>query len=131
MANPEDLQALYQAALSVQGMCDALGEYRQRPIAEVSDRIAAIEARLEGFSWVILGHNPPEVVFSAGCHRGTSAAAFLTRPEPTEWSRPHEVHVVRSRRRTSALRAGCLPEPSAPADQCRAHQTARRYRRIG
>ena len=66
MANPEDLQALYQAALSVQDMRDALGEYHQGPIAEgqdVSDRIATTEARLEGFYWVVLGQNPPEIAY--------------------------------------------------------------------
>ena len=66
MANPEDLQVLHQAALSVQDMRDALGEYGQGPIAEgqnVSDRIGTTEARLEGLYWVVLGHNPPEIAY--------------------------------------------------------------------
>ena len=66
MANPEDLQAFYQTALSVQDMRDALGEYGQGPIAEgqnVSGRIATTEARLEGLYWVILGQNPPEIAY--------------------------------------------------------------------
>jgi hypothetical protein len=29
----------------------------------VSDRIATTEARPEGFYWVILGHNPPEIAY--------------------------------------------------------------------
>jgi hypothetical protein len=29
----------------------------------VSDRIATTEARQEGFYWVILGHNPPEIAY--------------------------------------------------------------------
>ena len=28
-----------------------------------SDRIATTEARLEGFYWVILGQNPPEIAY--------------------------------------------------------------------
>jgi hypothetical protein len=39
----------------------ALDEYRQGPIAE--DRIATTEVRQEGFYWVILGQNPPEIAY--------------------------------------------------------------------
>ena len=30
---------------------------------DVTDRIATTEARLEGFYWVILGKNPPEIAY--------------------------------------------------------------------
>jgi hypothetical protein len=32
----------------------------------VSDRIATTEARPEGFYWVILGQNPPEIAYNRG-----------------------------------------------------------------
>ena len=34
-----------------------------RGAAGMSDRIATTEARLEGFYWVILGRNPPEIAY--------------------------------------------------------------------
>jgi hypothetical protein len=61
MSDPNDLLALQQAAQSVQDMRAALDEYSQGPIAE--DRIATTEVRQEGFYWVILGHNPPEIAY--------------------------------------------------------------------
>jgi hypothetical protein len=66
MSDRDDLLALQQAVLSVQDMRDALREYRAKAIAEgqdVSDRIATTEVRLEGFYWVILGQNPPEIAY--------------------------------------------------------------------
>jgi hypothetical protein len=65
MANPEDLQALYQAALSLQDMRAALGESRQGPIAEgqgVSERIGTTEVRRRAY-WVITSQNPPEIAY--------------------------------------------------------------------
>jgi hypothetical protein len=61
MSDPNDLLALQQAAQSVQDMRAALDEYSQGPIAE--DRIATTEVRQEGFYWVILGQNPPEIAY--------------------------------------------------------------------
>jgi hypothetical protein len=66
MSDTDDLLALQQAVQSVQDMRAALREYRQGPIAEdqdISDRIATTEVRREGFYWVILGHNPPEIAY--------------------------------------------------------------------
>jgi hypothetical protein len=61
MSDTDDLLALQLAAQSVQDMRAALDEYRQGPIAE--DRIATTEVRQEGFYWVILTHNPPEIAY--------------------------------------------------------------------
>ena len=61
MSDTDDLLALQQAAQSVQDMRAALDEYRQGPIAE--GRIATTEVRQEGFYWVILGQNPPEIAY--------------------------------------------------------------------
>jgi hypothetical protein len=56
MSDTDDLRALQQAALSVQDMRDAMNQHR-------ADQIVTTEARLEGFYWVILGQNPPEVAY--------------------------------------------------------------------
>ena len=61
MSDTDDLLALQQAAQSVQDMRAALDEYSQGPITE--DRIATTEVRQEGFYWVILGQNPPEIAY--------------------------------------------------------------------
>ena len=61
MSGTDDLLALQQAAQSVQDMRAALDEYSQGPITE--DRIATTEVRQEGFYWVILGQNPPEIAY--------------------------------------------------------------------
>lgn len=61
-----DLHALQQAVLSVLDMRDGLGQHRDRsagPATDAGDRIATTEARLEGFYWVILGQNPPEIAY--------------------------------------------------------------------
>jgi len=64
MANPDDLHAVQQAALSVQDMRDALSQPRPTADADdITDRIAPTEARLEGFYWVILGQNPLEIAY--------------------------------------------------------------------
>jgi hypothetical protein len=87
MSGTDDLLALQQAALSVQDMRDALDEYRQGPVAE--GRIATTEARLEGFYWVILGQNPPEIAY---WERGEWWLAGDAKP----WQ-PEAVTVVRDR----------------------------------
>jgi hypothetical protein len=59
-----DLLALQQAGLSVLDMREGLG--RRHPAADAgttTDHIATTEARVEGFYWVILGHNPPEIAY--------------------------------------------------------------------
>ena len=64
MSDTDDLLALQQAALSAQDRRDAMS--RRSPDAAASDttdRIATTDARLEGFYWVILGHNPPEIAY--------------------------------------------------------------------
>ena len=67
MAGPDDLHALRQAVLSVLDMREGLGQRRDRAAGpatdDAGDRIATTEARLEGFYWVILGQNPPEIAY--------------------------------------------------------------------
>jgi hypothetical protein len=69
MSNTDDLLALQQAALSVEDMRDALSKSREgvavlaADAGDLTDRIATTEARLEGFYWVILGQNPPEIAY--------------------------------------------------------------------
>jgi hypothetical protein len=92
MSDTDDLRALQQAALSVQDMRAALGEYRQSPIAEgqdVNDWIATTEARREGFYWVILGQNPPEIAYG---ERGE----WWLAGEPRPWQ-PEAVTVASDR----------------------------------
>jgi hypothetical protein len=56
MSDTDDLRALQQAALSVQDMRDAMNQHR-------ADQIVTTEVRQEGFYWVILGQNPPEIAY--------------------------------------------------------------------
>lgn len=62
MADTDDLNALQQAVQSVQGMRDALRQ-GQLTVTDLADRTGATEAREEGFYWVILGQNPPEIAY--------------------------------------------------------------------
>jgi hypothetical protein len=57
MSDTDDLLALRQAALSVLDMRGALGEGSRGE----RDRLGTTEARAEGFYWVVLGKNPPEI----------------------------------------------------------------------
>jgi hypothetical protein len=69
MSDTDDLLALRQAALSVEDMRDALSQSREGVAAlaadagDLTDRIATTEVRQEGFYWVILGQNPPEIAY--------------------------------------------------------------------
>jgi hypothetical protein len=58
MSDNDDLLALQQAALSVLDMRGALGEGSPK-----RDRLGTTEARMEGFYWVVLGKNPPEIAY--------------------------------------------------------------------
>jgi hypothetical protein len=57
----DDLIALQQAAQSVQDMRGALAEGTAGP--DAGTRIGTTVARPEGFYWVILGQNPPEIAY--------------------------------------------------------------------
>jgi hypothetical protein len=65
----DDLHALRQAAQSVQDMRDALRQQHYGTAGpavdagDITDRIATAEVRLEGFYWVVLGRNPPEIAY--------------------------------------------------------------------
>ena len=61
------------------------------------DRIATTEVRQEGFYWVILGQNPPEIAY---WERG---GWWLAGPKP--WH-PETVTVVRSASVQAAIEAG-------------------------
>jgi hypothetical protein len=61
MSDTDDLLALQQAALSVHDMRDALRDVSAGPGEH--DQISATEARQEGFYWVVLGRNPPEIAY--------------------------------------------------------------------
>jgi hypothetical protein len=69
MSRTDDLLALQQAALSVRDMREALSQHREGVAAlaadagDLTDRIATTEVRQEGFYWVILGQNPPEIAY--------------------------------------------------------------------
>jgi hypothetical protein len=61
MAETDDLIALQQAAQSVQDMRDALAEGSAGPSER--DRIGTTEVGPEGFYWIVLGQNPPEIAY--------------------------------------------------------------------
>ena len=61
MSDTDDLLALQQAVLSVLDMRDAMGKGAAGP--DEHDRIGTTEVRQEGFYWVVLGRNPPEIAY--------------------------------------------------------------------
>jgi hypothetical protein len=95
MAGTDDLHALQQAAQSVLDMRDGLHQQHDgaagpaADFSDIDDRIATIEARLDGFYWVILGQNPPEIAY---WERGE----WWLAGEPRPWQ-PEAVTVVSDR----------------------------------
>ena len=60
MSAPDDLHALRQDALGVLDMRDTLNNHQE---GAASDRVGTTEARAEGFYWIVLGRNPPEIAY--------------------------------------------------------------------